>query len=249
MKILFTICARKGSKGVESKNIKLLLGKPLIYYTLKFVDIFKEKHIEFDVDYVVSSDSNEILDYSKNHFNAIIRNREPALATDTAAKVPVIIDACLFSEKIKSKSYDYVIDLDVTSPLRKCDNIIEGLDKIINNDFDVVFSVVESRRNPYFNMVKVEDDFVTRVISSNYVARQQAPEVFDMNASIYIFRRTSLGSKIKFSSFEGKASLIKMEDTYVIDIDKNMDFIILEILIKNYYANKFAELFNNVKDN
>jgi CMP-N,N'-diacetyllegionaminic acid synthase len=80
-----------------------------------------------------------------------------------------------------------VIDLDITSPLRTLKNIEALVDKKLNSDADLVFSVTDSRRNPYFNMVMKTEKGYERVIKSYYNARQEAPEIFDMNASMYAY--------------------------------------------------------------
>jgi CMP-N,N'-diacetyllegionaminic acid synthase len=244
MNILFTVCGRGGSKGVKSKNLKLLFGKPLIHYTLLFCDQFKKNFSTFNIDYVVSSDDQNILNYSKEFTKAIQRERDINLAKDDTPKIPVIIDALNYVEKLNRIKYDYVVDLDITSPLRKPSDILKAINILNNSKFDLVFSAVESRRNPYFNMVEIdENQFATRVKSSNFTSRQQAPKVYDMNASIYCFRRSKLESVIKNSSFDGLSTLIEMEDTYVLDIDKPMDFEIFQILVDNYYKNFYTELF------
>ena len=81
-------------------------------------------------------------------------------------------------EKNKNKKYDYVIDLDITSPLRKVSDIENIFNKEIETQSDVVFSVVLSRRNPYFNMVeKTKDNKIVFSKPSSFVRRQDAPEV------------------------------------------------------------------------
>ncbi len=61
MKILFTICGRKGSKGIKNKNISYFAGYPLLYYTLSAIDLFQKAHTEYEMDTVISSDSLELL--------------------------------------------------------------------------------------------------------------------------------------------------------------------------------------------
>lgn len=248
MKILFTLCARGGSKGLKNKNIKPLLGYPLIHYSIKFVESFRKQYPDYRVDCIISSDSPEIISISSNYSDLITIKRDDQLSQDETPKIPVIIDATLHAEKEKKIGYDYVIDLDVTSPLRKTNNIISSLKKLEESDFDVIFSAVESRRNPYFNMVEIQKGIAKRIIETNFVYRQQAPEVYDLNASIYTFRRKSLGTKIKYSAFDGKAFIELMNDTYVLDIDKPQDFTIFEILVENYYVNVYPELFKEGRE-
>lgn len=243
MNILITICARAGSKGCKSKNYKEFLGKPLIFYTLKIAKKYKEKNTKNVTDIVVSSDSYDILKYCDNIDNINTINRPLELSQDDTPKVPVIQHATKHMEDLKRITYDYVIDLDVTSPLRKVADLENILEKCTKEKYDLVFSAVESRRNPYFNMVEIDGDVAYKVKQSDYVCRQQAPSVYDMNASIYCYKRSSLINKLKRITFEGVSGLYEMPDTYVIDIDKEEDFVIMEILVKNYYFNKYQEVF------
>lgn len=146
-------------------------------------------------------------------------------------------------EKNKNKKYDYVIDLDITSPLRKVSDIENIFNKEIETQSDVVFSVVLSRRNPYFNMVeKTKDNKIVFSKPSSFVRRQDAPEVYDMNVSIYCYKRDTLADSTKVP-FKEKIDIVVMKDTYVLDIDHEEDFSIMECLVKNYYKDEFKEIF------
>ena len=147
-------------------------------------------------------------------------------------------------EKNENKKYDYVIDLDITSPLRKVSDIENIFNKEIETQSDVVFSVVPSRRNPYFNMVeKTKDNKIVFSKPSSFVRRQDAPEVYDMNASIYCYKRDTLADSTKVP-FKEKIDVVVMKDTYVLDIDHEEDFSIMECLVKSYYKDEFKEIFN-----
>ena len=117
MEILITICARGGSKGILGKNIKMIKGKPLIYYTLITANLFKDK-LDSSIDIVVSTDSKEIKSVvSSLEFNLDLDYIRPDfLATDYVGKVAAIKDVKNYMEKKHNKTYDYVLDLDVTSP-------------------------------------------------------------------------------------------------------------------------------------
>ena len=67
MNILFTICGRKNSKGIKNKNYKQFLGYPLPYYTLSVIDLFKKEHNELQIDVVVNSDSEKLIDIMKKN--------------------------------------------------------------------------------------------------------------------------------------------------------------------------------------
>ena len=105
-----------------------------------------------------------------------------------------------------------VVDLDLTSPLRTLRDVEGTINQVIENEkCNYAYSVTDSRRNPYFNMVSRRDNgFFDRVISSSYTARQQVPACFDMNASIYAFSREFLLDMREENRF---ALIWKMEDS------------------------------------
>lgn len=235
MNILITVCGRAGSKGLKNKNLRDFLGQPLVYYTFQAAELFKERNSEYEVDVCINSDSDKLLDLG-NKFGGIEMIKRPhELATDESAKIPSIRYSLVKMEERKNRKYDYIIDLDITSPFRKVKDIENALNKsITNKELDIVFSVVESRRNPYFNMVEKKDGKIKKVKESNYIRRQDAPKVYDMNASIYCYKRESLLDKIKKSPFEGENDIIIMQDTAVLDIDSEEDFELMKILGKYY---------------
>ncbi|WP_129597535.1 cytidylyltransferase domain-containing protein [Anaerophilus nitritogenes] len=249
MNILFTICGRAGSKGVKNKNIKQFLGTPLINYTIASSMLFKEKNSNYNIDICVNSDSEELISIATKTSVVIGIKRSIELAQDHSPKIPVIVYSLKYMEELRSIKYDYVIDLDITSPLRKVEDIENALSKCIkNSNVDVAFSVVPSRRNPYFNMVEVKDNKAKKVINSSFVARQQAPQVYDMNASIYCYKRDSLYNVFKASPFDGLFDIILMKDTAVLDIDSEEDFELMELLAPHLLNNEFLELNKYIYD-
>jgi CMP-N,N'-diacetyllegionaminic acid synthase len=248
MNVLLSVCGRGGSKGLKNKNSKDFLGFPLILYTLSVLDLFKKQYYtNFNsIDISVNSDSNELLEISELTKLCTTIKRPEQLAQDNSPKLPVMQYSLLEMEKKYNKNYELIIDFDITSPLRTVANIIEIIKSSIASDNEVIFSVVNSRRNPYFNMVEENDHLISRVKSSTFITRQQAPKVYDMNASIYSFKRDALintGTNL----FEKKCGIYLMKDTAVLDIDSEDDFILMEILAENYFY-KFRE-FNEVRNN
>ncbi len=242
MNILITICGRAGSKGVKNKNIREFYGNELIKYTIAAAYLFKERSTQHEVDICVNSDSEDLLKIvSKYDLECIERLSE--LAQDSSPKVPVVKYSLEYMEKIKNKKYEYIIDLDITSPFRKLENIQQALNKAIENGTcDVVFSVVPSRRNPYFNMVEGHNGMMKKVINASYTARQQAPTVYDMNASIYCYTRNALLNILTKSPFDGIFDIILMKDTAVLDIDSEEDFELMQILAPYFFKEEFKQL-------
>ncbi len=227
--LLFTICGRAGSKGCKNKNIRNFLGKPLFEYSIQAI---KEFNIQNNTNHkiAVSTDSQDFINLVKtNHPEIYIINRSEELAGDNVGKVDVIRDATIKAAHYFNQNFDYVIDLDITSPIRTAKNIKDALELAeSNSDYDCVFSVVKSRRNPYFNMIKYENGVYSKVLESDFITRQQAPQMYDMNASIYVYKISFLLDKNVHSPLIGKIGIIEMFDTGVLDIDNAEDFGLME---------------------
>lgn len=232
MNILVTICARGGSKGIPGKNIKPLCGKPLIGYTIDAARKFVVQYPGSSVS--LSTDSAAIREVAAQCGLESGYTRPECLAGDTVGKIDAIKDILLWSEKNNATRYDYVLDLDVTSPLRNLDDLNNAFEKI-NADTNAVnlFSVSPAGRNPYFNMVEQkENGYYDKVKSMGDVfARQAAPKVYDLNASFYFYRREffDLGYKGAITD----RSLIYEVPHTCFDLDHPIDFEILAFLLEN----------------
>lgn len=248
MKILFTICGRAGSKGIKNKNIKKFLNQPLPYYTLSVIDLFLKRNPEYDADIVLNTDSIELIDlFKKNNMRSTeVVERDAALSGDTVPKVAVILE-CLEKREACGIKYDMVVDLDITSPLRKEKDLEALIHKKLETDCDIVFSVTEARRNPYFNMVKKEQKGYSKVLKSDFAARQQAPEVFDMNASMYAYSPEYL--RRAKSIFDGYCEVIQMDDTGILDLDHENDLELMQVIAQYLFQSKieFGEIKENIR--
>lgn len=247
MNILFTICGRAGSKGIKNKNVKPFLDYPLPYYTLSAIDLFCEQHEEDILDIAINTDSKELISLVHHfHKELIVIERKGELAGDRVAKTDVIKDTMEQMERIKRYKYDMVVDLDLTSPLRTKKDIEELILKKKSQDYDVVFSVVESRRNPYFNMVIADGEYCKKVNESKYIARQQAPSIYDMNASLYAYEPSFL--KKGKGIFDGKCGMIKMYDTGILDLDHENDFVLMQVIAKYLFTriDDFKEIYEHI---
>ncbi|MGL9748186.1 acylneuraminate cytidylyltransferase family protein [Enterococcus sp. DIV0170] len=231
MNILFTICGRAGSKGLKNKNLKRLHHKPLVGYALSLIRLFSKRNPEININVALNTDSKELQKLVSELMPSVINvERKAELANDTVGKVMVIRDTLIQMEMITGSKYDKVIDLDITSPLRTINDLESLYKRGIESDLDVVLSVVSSRRNPYFNMVQAKDDEeVSLVIQSTFTSRQQAPLIYDMNASMYLFDPTFLMNTDYL--FDGHCGIIEMKDYLILDIDSEEDFLWLEHLL------------------
>ena len=228
MKVLCTICARGGSKGVKNKNIKPINGKPLIAYTIE-----QAKECGLFEHIVISTDSDLIADTAKEYGAEVFFKRSAEMASDTAGKLDVVKDAFKRSEAHYNEQYDYHIDLDATAPLRDTQDIINSFKQFISNDNDNLITAMPSRRSPYFNLVEMNKDgkvYLSKTLDSKVLRRQDAPESYDMNASIYIWKRDILLNNNTI--FLEKTGLYVMPEERSIDIDTEDDYKYVEFLMK-----------------
>ncbi len=246
MNYLFTICGRTGSKGLKNKNIGMFNEIPLVYYTLAAMklaskDLGCSGH---NVDFALNTDSDRLIKLVKGNLELpfTIIQRPEELAGDKVAKVTVIRHSLVYMQEHTGITYDYVIDLDITAPLRTKTDVLAAIKKKQeNSSSDVVYSLVPARKNPYFNMAKYVDRYYEKVIHANFISRQETPEVFDMNASIYVYEPRALMSKEPSGFFNTNADAIIMRDTGILDIDCKDDLDMMETLAKYYFFVKYPE--------
>ena len=232
MKILGIIPARIGSKGIPKKNIKIINGKPLIYYSIS--EGLKSKMIS---DLIVSTDSEYIKNISEKFGAECPFLRPPELSNDTALAIPTIQHALFFMEKFKNIRYDYIIMLQPTSPLRTVNDIDTALKKLISSKADGIISVVDVENNHPMKMKKFLGndgksgkmiDFKKPPVEN--CPRQKLPPVFIVNGAIYATRRDVL---VNLNSFQGEqCEGFIMSPEKSINIDTIYDFIIAEKIMK-----------------
>lgn len=240
MNILFTICGRAGSKGFKNKNLKEMNNVPLVYYSLASIIKYKINHPDDKVCVALNTDSKPLIELvnKQNTISVNYIERKFELAGDSVAKVEVIKDTFLCFLDCK---FDVVIDLDITSPLRRVDDIENVLIEYKKGIYDIVFSVVEARRSPYFNMVELKSDgYYRKICNSSFFTRQQAPKSYEMNASIYAYSPSFLKSDINKTILDYNCGISIMPDYGVLDIDSERDFVIMQYLYEYYCANDFG---------
>jgi CMP-N,N'-diacetyllegionaminic acid synthase len=233
MNILITICARGGSKGIPGKNIKEINGKPLIAFTIELAKQVREK---LNANISISTDDRNIKNLAESFGIYTKYNRPASLATDQSGKIDTIRDLLIYEEEIIQNRYDYILDLDVTSPLRNIYDIEESFKIILKNiQAETLFSVNPANRNPYFNMVEENTDGFYSLVKTNLngslLTRQSAPKVFDLNASFYWYKRSFFESNIKTPITTN--SLIYEMPHICFDLDHQIDFDFMEYLLVN----------------
>lgn len=230
MNLLITICARGGSKGIPGKNIKQINGIPLIIYTINTANLFSNL---YESEIAISTDDINISEVCKSMGVETDYKRPLYLSSDTAGKVDTIYDLLIFYEKLKGIRYDYILDLDVTSPLRTIDDLNQAFNLLQNNENALnIFSVNKANKNPYFNMVEQkEDGYYELSKKAEFLTRQSAKTVFELNASFYFYKRNFFDSDTR--KVINEYSLIYEMKHICFDLDHPIDFEFMTYLIEN----------------
>jgi len=234
MTVLCVIGARGGSQGLPGKNIKDLLGKPLIAWTIEAA--LKTPEID---KVIVSTDSKEIASVARKFGAETPFFRPDYLSGSEVGKFDVWKHALQACEDYYNEEYEIFIDLDCTNPLRDpsdISNIIKQLRDSIVRGVDTVFTICEARKNPYFNLVEKLDDGslgMSKTLGNTVIRRQDAPSVYEHVASIYAMLPKHIKKKDHLLSGYAEGYDIGFEKS--LDVDSEFDFRLVEYLMKMKY--------------
>ncbi len=222
------IFARGGSKGLPGKNIRNLGGKPLIAWSVECALSVKA------VDRViVSTDSKEIAEISKSYGAEVPFVRPSELATDLSPEWLSWKHALKYLQESSGHLPEVMVSLPTTAPLRTVGDVESCLEKFSKRDCDVVITVTESHRNPYFNMVADNSDGTVKLVMnhSKVSRRQDALIVHDMTTVCYVINPKFVLSHN--SIFDGRVKAVNIPKERAIDIDSLLDFQIAEFLLSS----------------
>lgn len=227
--ILGHIGARKGSKGVPGKNFRLIAGKPLIDWSLD--QLFANPRIDA---VVVSTDDERIYAHAVAKGALDIGLRPAHLATDAAPKWGVWQHALEAGQAALGAPVTTFVDLDCTSPLRLPEDLEGALDLYAREHPDMVMSVCEARKNPYFNLVEADETgalHVSKPLPGGVWSRQSAPKVWEHAASTYVLSADYL--RRAKTIYEGRVIPFEMPPERCLDIDTPFDFRLVEMLMND----------------
>ncbi len=213
---------------MPGKNLRDLMGKPLIAYSIE-----QARATGLFSAVAVSSDSTEILDVARRFGADVLVERPMEMATDTAAKLPAIQHCVETAERDMRQQFSIFVDLDVTSPLRLPEDIKGAVRLLESGGASNVITGAPARRSPYFNLVELDGNghvHLSKRTPHPITRRQDAPLCYDMNASMYVWRRDIfLGNPAVFYE---DTLLFQMPEERSIDIDSELDWEIVELLMK-----------------
>jgi CMP-N,N'-diacetyllegionaminic acid synthase len=216
-----TICARGGSKGLPGKNILPFAGKPLIAHTIS-----SALACPLIGGVFVSTDDQDIANVAMSYGAQVPIMRPPELATDSAAKIPVIEHLVHHLESIGHR-IERVVDLQPTSPLRTQADLDAAIN--LSANCDLVVSVTEPSHSPYFSLAELQPDGTLALSkTANFVTRQAAPAVFGLNGSVYVWRRTALAHAALHGFWSTRMIPYVMPRSRSVDIDVFEDFELAE---------------------
>lgn len=226
-----TICARSGSKTLPGKNVALFAGKPLLSHSVQQA----RRSGLFDI-IAVSSDEQHYLDLglAAGADEAVLR---PALlATDEAGKIPVIKHCVETVEARRARRFEVVVDLQVTSPLRIPQDIVAAVALLDSHpESQNVVSVCAAKNSPYFTIFEPRGAGyfgISKMLETPLLRRQDSPPCFDLNGSIYVWRRATLET-CKGVALE-RTLIYAMPEHRSVDIDTAFDFLLAEAVAARF---------------
>jgi len=220
-------CARGGSKGLPGKNVLPLAGKPLIAWAIECATSAAR------VDrMIVSTDSPEIAEAARAAGAEVPFMRPAELARDDSPEWLVWRHALTWLKENEGRYPDALLVVPATAPLRERQDLESALDEFEKGGADMVISVTEAHRSPYFNMVRANDDgTVGLVIPPTGVVfrRQDAPVVHDITTVGYVARPEFVMEKS--GMFQGRVRAVHVPVERSLDIDTPLDFQMAEWLL------------------
>ena len=225
--VLAAIFARGGSKGVPRKNIRVLDGKPLIAYA-----IHTAQASSLIDRVIISTDDPEIAEVAQNCGGEIPFMRPPELAQDDSPEWEAWQHAIQMLHTGNRPRIGTFVCVPATSPFRAVEDVEACIRLLQKSDADVVITVKPAERNPYFNMVVMDDDDNAEIVISSAKPihhRQTAPKIYDITTVAYVTRPDFiLNNK---SIFDGKVKAVLVPTERALDIDTEFDFKLAEFLM------------------
>ena len=227
MKAIAFIFARGGSKGLPGKNIRRLGGKPLIAWSIEHSQAVKRIQ-----RVIVSTDSEEIAKVARDYGAEVPFIRPAELARDDSPEWMAWRHALNYLLEKEGELPEVMLSVPATAPLRSPLDIENCLDEYEKDNADMVITVTDAHRSPYFNMVKFNVDGTVGLViapQSAIARRQDAPIVYDMATVAYVIRPEFVMTHN--SHFQGRVRAVHVPYERAIDIDTLLDFQMAEFFL------------------
>lgn len=223
MKRICTICARSGSTRIKDKNICSLNGYPLLAYSIQAAlksGLFTE--------IVITSDSKEYLELGKKWGATSTVQRPLELATSTITKTASILHAVEAVEKERDYNFDIIVDLDVSAPLRRQNDIEAAVKLLEQSSKSGLVSAVESKATPFSNLFFLnEDNCLQPIIPKENIEEHTGSTrtCYSLNASIYAWKRDDFIRTPTTFLPEMLVYLMPISTRYDIDTIEDLDYV------------------------
>ena len=227
MRAIAFIFARGGSKGLPGKNIRPLIGKPLISWSIEHA-----LAVPGIARVIVSTDSPAIAAVAREYGAEVPFMRPPHLAADDTPEWLAWRHALEFVRTEENRLPDAMVSVPATAPLRDPSDIARCLELFEQGDSDIVVTVSPAHRRPYFNMVKENADGTVGLAIptlSSVTRRQDAPVVYDMSTVAYVARPDWVLTHNGL--FDGRMRAVNVPAERAVDIDTLQDFHFAEFLL------------------
>lgn len=227
--VLAIIPARGGSKGLPGKNIKMLCGKPLIAWSIEAG--LASQYVD---EVLVTTDSEEIAGIALKFGASAPFIRPAELASDIATSFDAIKHAIDFYEKELNKTFDFIVLLEPTSPLREKNDVDEMLKKLvaIDDEFDAIVSLGEVHEHPSIMKKTIGNKIQPYSKDLTTATRRQDNETayFPFGVAYIVKTRTLIKEKT-FYPARTTYKFIKRYQCY--EIDDIYDFLAIENIMKH----------------
>ncbi|WP_046216413.1 acylneuraminate cytidylyltransferase family protein [Paenibacillus wulumuqiensis] len=225
---LAIIPARGGSKGLPGKNVAMLGGKPMIQHTIEAA-----LNSECVAEVVVSTDSTKIAEVSLHAGAAVPFIRPAELATDEAKSIDVLIHAVHYYEQEQQRSFEYIMLLQPTSPLRTTKDIEQAFSIFQNHQADSLQSVTSSHTHPYLLRTFTNEQLKPYLKEeSSHLRRQELQDIYVLNGAIYIMNRSLLMDRYRIVGEHNCGYVMPKERS--IDIDNELDLKFAQLIWDEY---------------
>lgn len=219
-RLLAVIPARGGSQGLPGKNIRPLMGLPLIAHSIALARLCPEV-----TSCVVSTDSEEIAAVARAYGGDVPFMRPAILAQSDTPMWPVLQHALAEVEKLDGKPYDLLMLLDPTSPTRLPNDVEQAVHRLLATDADGIVSVSKPEFNPLWHTVVDKNGLMAdwAPAAASISRRQDAPTIYRINGLLYIWRTTFVRSARQWRA-DGRHLMLKVPDERAVSIDDEAQF-------------------------
>ncbi|MCQ9206946.1 MAG: acylneuraminate cytidylyltransferase family protein [Omnitrophica bacterium] len=227
MKIVALIPARRGSKGVPGKNVRLFAGKPLIAWTIEHA--LRVPQIE---RLICSTDDSNIAQIARSYGCEVPFMRSKSLAKDDVPGIEVALHAIDFIKTKEQKPCDTIVYLQCTSPCRTSESIACAIKMYMQSHVKNLISVCEAEHSPYLMLRMNPEGRLEKIMKNDLplTQRQDLPKAYRPNGAIYISDAETIMRTRSF--YEPEPLAFVMEKRQSVDIDDEFDFELAEFLYR-----------------